>query len=324
MPNYAELPTAELIELLFKEEDRVTVAHIQAVAERADATPRLHEIWQNEEYWYEGDKGNFWIVYHALTALALKAQPEDLPVVLSQFMTPFFADNQWIIEILPAAVAAFGEPAVAPLMEFITKERGGYKDNSDYSQARYKAAVTLARIGHERSALRETIFNFLSKLFTDPKEDDVFFLSFAADSLVYLDRRRGLQALRAAYDRKAVNKEMIGTYSQFVASLDNPEHHHEYDFEVELLEFYQPELIAERQARWKQEAEEPETLYWEPGAPPPSNAPAPWQLDENMEVPTGYEVSETGSVISMGKVGRNDPCPCGSGKKYKKCCGANA
>lgn len=23
------------------------------------------------------------------------------------------------------------------------------------------------------------------------------------------------------------------------------------------------------------------------------------------------------------KVGRNDPCPCGSGKKYKKCCGIN-
>ena len=27
-------------------------------------------------------------------------------------------------------------------------------------------------------------------------------------------------------------------------------------------------------------------------------------------------------VVSAGpKVGRNDPCPCGSGKKYKKCCG---
>jgi preprotein translocase subunit SecA len=23
------------------------------------------------------------------------------------------------------------------------------------------------------------------------------------------------------------------------------------------------------------------------------------------------------------KIGRNDPCPCGSGKKYKFCCGAN-
>jgi tetratricopeptide (TPR) repeat protein len=27
-----------------------------------------------------------------------------------------------------------------------------------------------------------------------------------------------------------------------------------------------------------------------------------------------------GEVATMGKPGRNDPCPCGSGKKYKKCC----
>jgi len=30
---------------------------------------------------------------------------------------------------------------------------------------------------------------------------------------------------------------------------------------------------------------------------------------------------ERNSKISKVKVGRNDPCPCGSGKKYKKCCG---
>jgi len=29
------------------------------------------------------------------------------------------------------------------------------------------------------------------------------------------------------------------------------------------------------------------------------------------------------TVRSEEKVGRNDLCPCGSGKKYKKCCGAN-
>ena len=28
-------------------------------------------------------------------------------------------------------------------------------------------------------------------------------------------------------------------------------------------------------------------------------------------------------VVNKNKVGRNDPCPCGSGKKYKKCCGRN-
>ena len=32
----------------------------------------------------------------------------------------------------------------------------------------------------------------------------------------------------------------------------------------------------------------------------------------------------TSTRINENKVGRNDPCPCGSGKKYKKCCGRNA
>ncbi len=27
-------------------------------------------------------------------------------------------------------------------------------------------------------------------------------------------------------------------------------------------------------------------------------------------------------IVNANKAGRNDPCPCGSGKKYKKCCGA--
>jgi len=29
------------------------------------------------------------------------------------------------------------------------------------------------------------------------------------------------------------------------------------------------------------------------------------------------------TVVKAKEPGRNDPCPCGSGKKYKKCCGAN-
>ncbi len=36
-------------------------------------------------------------------------------------------------------------------------------------------------------------------------------------------------------------------------------------------------------------------------------------LDESHSAPT--------TPVASVKVGRNDPCPCGSGKKYKKCCG---
>ena len=39
-----------------------------------------------------------------------------------------------------------------------------------------------------------------------------------------------------------------------------------------------------------------------------------WQFTEGIMVKS--------PPISVTKIGRNDPCPCGSGKKYKKCCGA--
>jgi len=33
------------------------------------------------------------------------------------------------------------------------------------------------------------------------------------------------------------------------------------------------------------------------------------------------EEKKSGTIVKGHKVGRNDPCPCGSGKKYKHCCG---
>jgi preprotein translocase subunit SecA len=35
------------------------------------------------------------------------------------------------------------------------------------------------------------------------------------------------------------------------------------------------------------------------------------------------EYGQVKTVVKGKEPGRNDPCPCGSGKKYKKCCGAN-
>ncbi len=36
------------------------------------------------------------------------------------------------------------------------------------------------------------------------------------------------------------------------------------------------------------------------------------------------EQKKSGTIVKGKKIGRNDPCPCGSGKKYKHCCGRNA
>ncbi|MFI3325783.1 MAG: SEC-C metal-binding domain-containing protein [Clostridia bacterium] len=42
-------------------------------------------------------------------------------------------------------------------------------------------------------------------------------------------------------------------------------------------------------------------------------------VEERKELYKQQKLSTT--VVNTQKVGRNDPCPCGSGKKYKKCCG---
>ena len=49
----------------------------------------------------------------------------------------------------------------------------------------------------------------------------------------------------------------------------------------------------------------------------PNNGWAPFEL---LEAEVGHRIfrDENGRPL---KIGRNDPCPCGSGKKYKKCCG---
>ena len=44
----------------------------------------------------------------------------------------------------------------------------------------------------------------------------------------------------------------------------------------------------------------------------------------NLRESRGVDNRPTGPIKAEKKVGRNDPCPCGSGKKYKNCCGKNA
>ena len=54
--------------------------------------------------------------------------------------------------------------------------------------------------------------------------------------------------------------------------------------------------------------------------------PPQWETilteEKRLEIVKAYKRSKT--VVKEKEPGRNDPCPCGSGKKYKKCCGKNA
>ncbi len=53
------------------------------------------------------------------------------------------------------------------------------------------------------------------------------------------------------------------------------------------------------------------------------SAPAPQTAQPELKTNQDQIEGKPAQAHSKKKVGRNDPCPCGSGKKYKKCCGAH-
>ena len=45
------------------------------------------------------------------------------------------------------------------------------------------------------------------------------------------------------------------------------------------------------------------------------------ELGKEKIIPSEIGLPEISNQVTKKKIGRNDPCPCGSGKKYKHCCG---
>jgi hypothetical protein len=78
--------------------------------------------------------------------------------------------------------------------------------------------------------------------------------------------------------------------------------------------------------QWELKGYSPEELRAKSGEPPqPPQPQYPFAAPLNNVMNTApQQPGKTGVVYDFqtkSKVGRNDPCPCGSGKKFKKCCG---
>ena len=113
--------------------------------------------------------------------------------------------------------------------------------------------------------------------------------------------RRGLDALAGQQPDRAAwfdRDDVVRAYS----TGGEPPH---WESGEEPWAFYTPEAIEERRRRW-------------------AEADAELERGEGELVGDQGELPDEPYVRAEPKVGRNDPCPCGSGKKYKKCCGASS
>lgn len=303
MPAFAARSTTDLIALLFAREELVNLELIEELARRGpEAAAPLRAIINDQDYWYEGADGNYWILVHAVMILSLMRDREALPELIERLPHAYFSNHDDVVNILPEALGLYGAEAVEPLIKFIGEYRRAFKDNPDYSHCRHDVMTGLARIALRDESVRQRVADFVCGVFEDPEEDDDVFLSFSAPYPVALAGDRGLMALHAAHERGMINPAINGVFEEFIELLDDPKSEVFRELEDDPFDFYHPESIAERKR-------EKDRIEWEAA---------------KKTLPNIYQTSGRGPVVREEKVGRNDPCPCGSGKKFKKCCGQAA
>lgn len=78
-------------------------------------------------------------------------------------------------------------------------------------------------------------------------------------------------------------------------------------------------LSGSMSGEWKRDLRAP-APFLDSTALTPQPAPKPAQNPQ----PLSNQLGAKRNAAAFAKVGRNSPCPCGSGKKYKRCCGVNA
>lgn len=320
MIAYTEKTTQELIDLLIEEEDRVTLEHIQELVTRPDAIEPLRVWVVDENRWREARDGEWWALYHAFTILSLTRHTELLGDLIEGYSYAIEEDFDWLMSVGSAAFAQLGEPAVESLIQHIMSQRAKARDDWRASSIRCDLATALARIALEHPAVKFRVTEFLCSRFNDPEETDPSFLGSITGHALMLDKERVLKPMRAAFERGAVDETIAGDFEETLEWYDPEEQRDDWEYHQDLLEFYQPEEIAKRQTRWKEEKENDERR---------AKQIAEDNLARRMALlttaapimPDGYTQTSEGNFVREEKIGRNEPCSCGSGKKYKKCHG---
>jgi len=171
------------------------------------------------------------------------------------------------------------------------------------------AIEALVGLAHTNQMTRDEVAGYFRSLFHGKLPRDY---SFAWNSLVccvvQLPAPELLEDVRQAYADNLVDTSVASLADlerDLVSGLPRP------DAQFTLI----TDAIGEMDWWWAFNPDEPEAdEVFTPSLPPVERKPEPPRIAPASYVPPQPMRREP-------KIGRNDPCPCGSGKKYKKCCG---
>jgi hypothetical protein len=289
-------PVGDLLNLLIEHEDRVPHALFDAcVARGEDMVAALADFYARLDA--DDERDVWWMGLHALFLLgaipgeaagrllidALRRAGREDDLLLDWVA----GDTAWLFANKPSAV--------------IDQARELMQDRNASWFVRCEAVDPVVAAGLAAGpAELDAALDWLADLVTDTSDDPDFRL-LAASNLLDFPRQRH----RALLDAMAAEQEAGSSFGvvfgsddvahSFADAKDAPRG----ERRGEPWKFYDEAEILARQERWREE-----------------NARAASVVDQHddlFDFPEPY-------VREQPKPGRNDPCPCGSGMKYKKCC----
>ena len=292
----------ELMADLTEHEDRVPRILIDECIRRGEAfIPRLRAYVADDHLWSGAcSSGEWWAILHAafiLGALPGREAADTLLLVFGKMRSHPDDDLwDWLGNHWPILFQNKREHAAAGL-EAMACDRDGP------AVMRYEAWAALLEAGQAAGPQAfETVLDRLAQVATDAREDD-FMLGLVGFLLLDFPRERHrplLENLAREFERTKTWGRPFGLSDverAFAKGGEPPpwERHRDY------LRFYNPAEIRRRQQRWHEEDQR-------------STRRA--AINDRSD----REPVEEPYIRPVPKIGRNDPCPCGSGKKYKKCC----
>ncbi len=237
---------------------------------------------------------------HAIFLLAEVGATQLLPKVLdilaqSQGFLQYYFDDV-MAEYLWLALYKLGSSQPEVLKEFMLRP-------GVYTFSRSAVADVMAQVGHHHPERREEVLSwfeevleFYAKSAPDANVVDSLVTALMIAHLIDLRATALLPLIGKLYKRGYVEEDLNGDMKTIRISIDTPYSDDDYiKWSIRPMEAHY-EIIAE-----SREPELDDAISFFDGDSDNYFAPSKPFVQEN-------------------KVGRNEPCPCGSGLKYKKCC----
>ena len=292
----------ELIEIIIEHEDQVPRNVIDECARRGEQMLlALAPIAQGNDELENEISGYWWLRLHAVMILGL-IPGEPAGHVLVEFIQGMCREEDddlqgWFSGYWPALMRNKPPSVILRLRDICADKKIDWFMRTNLTEA------VLADAYQQGETELEPALDWAAQFVADEEEDWDYRLTAANDLLDYpRDRHHALVTEMARqqsgfcvhFDEGDISRAYArGTDAPKLERFSDP------------WDFYETTAIENRQHRWQTENRLEEDS---------SSA-----FDDAPSGDFGYHLQETYQRETP-KIGRNEPCPCGSGKKYKKCC----